>query len=443
MSILKTGFGRADMTPPKYHGLGGFGNDARRVCNHVIDRPMLTCVALADDTGALWLIYSSDTLYVQEKMVALVREAVHEKLDVPKASVLMVATHTHAGPSVYAGDMNETGFYPTFVEAAVKAAGEALADLADSEIFAGSKQVPNMTFVRHYVLDDGTFIGMGFGYPGRNRFHTDISDDQLQVIRFCRENVRDILLVNWQCHATTPSGENLTDLCTAFVGPLRNHLEGLSGCKVIFLQGAAGNLVPSSRIEEENIIPTGDYVAYGRKLAEEAYGLLPELTSVEAGRLIGMQTDYPAAVDHSDDPRAQLAGEVYDKYYELTDATERRQLIKDNGFLSVYHAMHVRGRSRLPEFINMELNALCCGDIAFATVPFEMFNSNGRFVKENSPFRMTFMLAYCNGFNSYLPDDKAFDYECYEVTARRFPRDSAEAVANENIKMLKAIKEEQ
>ena len=443
MTVLKTGFGRADITPPKYHGLAGFGGDFRRICNNIIDRPLLTCVALADDTGALWLIYSSDTLYVHEKMVELVRQAVHEKLDVPEANVLMVATHTHAGPSVYAGDTNETEYYPTYVAAAVKAACEALADLADSEISVGSKDVPNMTFVRHYVLDDGTFIGMGFGHPGRTRFHTDISDDQLQIIRFARQNARDILLVNWQCHATSPSGENQKDLCTAFVGPLRNHLEGLSGCKVIYLQGACGNLVPSSRIEEENIVPVSDYVAYGRKLAEEAFSLLPELESVSGGNLLGKQLEHAAKSDHSDDPRADLAGQVYDAYYKLTDPKERSQLIRENGFNSVYHAMHVRSRSKMPESLSMELNALCAGDIAFATVPFEMFNSNGRFVKENSPFKMTFMLAYCNGFHSYLPDEKAFNYDCYEVNARRYPKGAAEEVANINVSMLKALKEEQ
>lgn len=443
MGILKTGFGRADITPPKYHGLAGFGGDFRRICNNIIDRPLLTCVALADDTGALWLIYSSDTLYVHEKMVELVRQAVHEKLDVSEANVLMVATHTHAGPSVYAGDTNETEYYPTYVAAAVKAAGEALADLADSEISVGSKDVPNMTFVRHYVLDDGTFIGMGFGHPGRTRFHTDISDDQLQIIRFARQDARDILLVNWQCHATSPSGENQKDLCTAFVGPLRNHLEGLSGCKVIYLQGACGNLVPSSRIEEENIVHVGDYVAFGRKLAEEAFSLLPELESVSGGNLLGKQLEHSAKIDHSDDPRAELAGQVYDAYYKLTDPKERSQLIRENGFNSVYHAMHVRSRSKMPESLSMELNALCAGDIAFATVPFEMFNSNGRFVKENSPFKMTFMLAYCNGFHSYLPDEKAFNYDCYEVNARRYPKGAAEEVANINVSMLKALKEEQ
>jgi hypothetical protein len=88
----------------------------------------------------------------------------------------------------------------------------------------------------------------------------------------------------------------------------------------------------------------------------------------------------------------------------------------------------------------MELNVLCAGDIAFATAPFEMFNSNGRYIKENSPFKMTFVLAYCNGFNSYLPDEKAFNYDCYEVNARRFPKGSAEEVAQTNVAMLKQLK---
>ena len=443
MSILKTGFGRADITPPKYHGLAGFGGDFRRVCNYIIDRPLLTCVALVDETGNKSLIYSSDTLYVHEQMVAMVREAVCDELGVPAANVLMVATHTHAGPSVYAGEENITAYYPTYLKAAVQAARDALEDLAPTQIAVGSKLVPNMTFVRHYVLDDGTFIGMGFGHPGRTRFHTDIPDDQLQLIRFTRENARDILLVNWQCHATSPSGETQKDMCSAFVGPLRNHLEGLSGCKVIYLQGACGNLVPSSRIEEENIIPVGDYVAHGRKMAEEAFSLLPELEAVSSGKLYSRQEIYSLAVDHSDDHLADLAAQTYDEYYRLTDPAERRQLIKDRGFNSVYHAMHVRKRRNMPESCEMELNALCAGDIAFATVPYEMFNSNGRFVKENSPFPMTFMLAYCNGFHSYLPDDKAFNYDCYEVNARCYARGSAEEVAQRNVALLKHIKEEQ
>ena len=147
-------------------------------------------------------------------------------------------------------------------------------------------------------------------------------------------------------------------------------------------------------------------------------------------------------MDHSDDSRAELAARIYDEYYALTDPAEQRRLLKDNGFNSVYHAMHVRGRRQLPQAIAMELNALTCGDISFVTAPYEMFNSNGRFVKDNTPYPMTFVLAYCNGFNSYLPDEKAFGYDCYEVNARRFPKGSAEEIANIHVQMLRELKDQ-
>lgn len=112
-------------------------------------------------------------------------------------------------------------------------------------------------------------------------------------------------------------------------------------------------------------------------------------------------------------------------------------------FKSVYHAIHMRKRARMPESLEMELNALCAGDIVFATAPFEMFNSGGRFIKAKSPFKMTFVLACCNGFHSYLPDEKAFDYDRYEVNARRYPKGAAEEVAQNNVNMLHQLKEEQ
>ena len=70
-------------------------------------------------------------------MVELVRQAVHEKLDVPEANVLMVATHTHAGPSVYAGTENIADYYPTYVAAAVMAILQLLRLLL---IFAGNRE---------------------------------------------------------------------------------------------------------------------------------------------------------------------------------------------------------------------------------------------------------------------------------------------------------------
>lgn len=437
--FLKAGFGRADITPEEYYGLAGFGTDGKRICNNILDRPMATCIALSDCEDQVFLLFSSDTLYVSELQTAMVREAITAATGIPGDHVLIVATHTHAGPSVHAGQANIEQYYPLYVRQLTKAAMEALDDLSDAEIYIGQKEIKNMTFVRHYFLDDGTFIGMGYGYPGRTRYHADASDDQMQMIRFLRKGARDVVMVNWQSHATITSGEMRTDMSADYVCAFRDHLEGLSGCKVVFFQGAAGNLVPSSRIEEENIVEH-DHIQYGRKLAEFAFEALSDLTPVDGGSLYSQQICFKAAVDRSDSHLAPLADTVYKAYYATQDAAQRRQLLKDNGFNSVYHAMHVRNRANLPDTIDMELNAMCIGDISFVSAPYEMFNSNGRFVKENSPFPMTFVLAYCNGFNSYLPDEKAFGYDCYEVNARRFPKGTSEEIARLHVRLLKELK---
>lgn len=439
--ILKVGFGRTDITPEQYYGLAGFGTDGRRICDNILDRPMATCVALSDGEGQTFLLFSSDTLYVSELQTALVREAITAATDIPGDHVLIVGTHTHAGPSVYPGQQNIEEYYPRYTRQLTKAAKEALADLGEAEIYIGQKQVRNMTFVRHYILDDGTFIGMGFGYNDRQKFHTDISDDQLQLIRFVRKDARDIVMVNWQCHATITSGDMRTDMSADYVAAFRDHFEGLSGCKVAFYQGAAGNLVPTSRIKEENIVES-DHIQYGRKLAEFAVEALSDTRSVKGGALCARQFCYKAAVDRSDAHLAPLASKVYDAYYATEDGAERRQLLKANGFNSVYHAMHIRNRANLPETIDLELNVLAAGDISFASVPFEMFASNGQYIKQNTPYAMTFILGYCNGFNSYIPDEKAFRYDCYEVNARRFPRGAAEEIAQLHVDMLHDLRKE-
>ena len=84
----------------------------------------------------------------------------------------------------------------------------------------------------------------------------------------------------------------------------------------------------------------------------------------------------------------------------------------------------------------VEINALHAGGVAFATVPYEMFCSNGMFVKNNSPFDITFMLTNCDGTNSYLPDAKAFAYGCYEVNVRVFSNGVAEDIAGKLVAML-------
>lgn len=440
--LIYAGFGRADTTPEEYGPMSGFGTDARRICNNVIDRVMGTCVALSDAQNNTFLLCTVDLLNAKaETVVKAAREAITVATGVPGERIMVAATHTHSGPATYSAEVAFTNRYLNyFGKQMAKAAVDAMADRKEAKIYIGQKIVKNMTFVRHYLMNDGTYGGSCFGsFKSGAKAHLDVADEQMQLIRFVREGARDIVLMNWQSHATFIGHPDEGNMSADYIGVLRNHVEGLTGCHFAFFQGACGNLVPTSRIEEENLIEK-NHIAYGRLLAQKVIEGLEELRPVKGGCIKTKQLQYKAEVDHGDDPRVPDAQYVCDRFYQLEDPKERMALRKQYGFNSIYHATQVINRSRLPAYIEMELDALCIGDISFSTVPYEMFCSNGKYIKDNTPFAMTFVMGYCNGSNSYLADKAAFRYDCYEVNTRRFYEGVAEDVAQTHVKMLESLR---
>lgn len=445
MSVqIKAGFGRADITPQEYTTLAGNGNDPYRMCNNILDRIQGTCVAIQDEAGETVLLCTADLLNAKEEtVVATARKAITEAVGVPEDRIMVGVTHTHAGPSFYTREDERTDrFLDHFGRQMAKAAVDAIADLHEAQIQAGQKIVKNMTFVRHYLMNDGTYAGPNFGsYKSGCKAHADVPDEQLQLIRFVRESARDIVLVNWQCHATITNGLVRGDLSADYPGAMRNHVEGSLGCHCAFFQGACGNLVPASKLPEEMIVEH-DHILYGRKLAEFVMeGLKENMRFVKAGPVRTLQHIHSGLVDHSEDHRVPEAKLVTAGFYDIEDPKERRARLNRYGFNSYLHANQICNRSRMGKTLEIELDAISVGDIAFATAPYEMFNSNGRYVKDNSPFELTFMMAYCNGSNSYIADKAAFRYDCYEVNSRRYVEGEAEKIAETHVMLLNQLKE--
>ena len=449
---LYTGFSRVDVTPEVYRTLAGNGNDFQRKCNLILDRITGTCIAMRDEEGQTVIFCTVDFLNaVKPTVVEGARRAIHEATGVAEDHISVSVTHTHAGPSIYNWDDQDTlDYFAHYRKQMAKAAKEAIEDLKPSEIRIGQRLIPGMTFVRHYIGNDGTYFGPNFG-SGKSgaKAHADIPDDQLQVMRFIREGGRDIVLVNWQSHCTITNGTKdekgrsvtATWMSADYPAAMRNHLEGSLGCYSAFFQGACGNLVPSSRIEGEALAPY-EKEPYGRKLAEFVMDCLNEnMRPVEAGPIRVIQHQFVGTINHEDDHRVADAEAARAGYYEIEEPAERRAQLQRYGFNSVLHANSVVNRSKLAASEELELMAVAIGDISFATAPIEMFNSHGRHIKDNSPFEITFMLAYSNGSHSYIPDLKAFEYDCYEKNTCRFIPGTGEEIAQTHVTLLNQLKE--
>ena len=81
------------------------------------------------------------------------------------------------------------------------------------------------------------------------------------------------------------------------------------------------------------------------------------------------------------------------------------------------------------------------GDIAFVTAPYEMFDVNGMYIKENSPYETTFVMTMANGANSYIAAEYAFEGRgTYEVHNRLLIKGTAEELASTFVDMLNSLK---
>lgn len=444
---LKVGFGRQDITPQEYMEMGGHANDKDRICTVILDRLYGTCIAVRDEAGETFLLCTLDFIHsYQGSVTKYTREAITAATGIPAERIMVSATHLHSGPSG-AGSLPRVLTYMEYLgKQMASAATQALEDLAEAEIFIGHKTVDRMNFERHYITNDGQAFGAGLGSDESGlASHYDKADNQLQVIRFVRKDARDILLVNWQAHVTMVGSGKDTKMSADFVGAMRNHLEGLTGCHAAYYQGACGNLNPTSRISGEQLTENNDYMTYGKLLAEQAVDVMQNMQPVKSGPVRTRHMMYKAPIDHSEDHKVELAKEGMELYNaNKAKNLPREELFKplwDRGFSGRYHAAHVIHRFNAEPYKEVELNVLSAGDISFATAPYEMYASNGMFIKENTPFAMTFVLGYCNGSFNYIVDKKGFENFFYEVKCRRFPEGTAEALVQTHVDMLKEIKE--
>lgn len=74
--------------------------------------------------------------------------------------------------------------------------------------------------------------------------------------------------------------------------------------------------------------------------------------------------------------------------------------------------------------------------IRLNTAPFEIFDTNAMYVKENSPYKMTFYSSCTNGSNSYLSTPPSYEWENSYEAMGVWPVGTAEIVQDAQMTML-------
>ena len=425
---LKIGFARVDITPGVSIPLAGYGNTDKRMSQNVLDPLTTTCVAFTDSQNNTLLLISIDLVKTAVETTDELRKEICSAYGIPESHIMICNTHTHCGPDLLnAEDEAIFRYCPEFVKKVKIAVAEALIDRKSAKLYIGKSNPTGLNWCRHYIRNakETAFIG-----------HRHDSDNQLQLVNVQRENAQDIILMNWQAHPCYYDGSQKYDISADYIHTLRSMTEEQTGAHFVFFQGAACDLTARS------IHIAGDTYDYAKVTVPEILKALANLKPISDGPICVGKKVIPLAVDHSDDDLLEAAKIVIADFCEHYDGQIAKELGAPMGIHSYYHACAISRRAALGAYQNMTIYAASVGELGFTFAPYEMFSSNGAYVKEKSPFEATLMIGCANAACPYIPDDQAFTYGCYEVDSRSFIRGTAEQLADAYIELLGELRTE-
>ena len=414
---LQVGFGRTNITPNYSVPLQG-GDYSKRWSEGVMDYCYATCIAMRSGEDTV-LVYTIDIKLMSGVAYDAMKAAICKKTGVPQENIFMNATHTHSAPAIRYSWNGSAGYVAEFTEAVISAAEEAVLDLAPATAAAGYIETEGMSFVRHYLMSDGSYAGSNFGNENIGRVeHAREADGQMAVVQFKRsEGKKDVILVNFGTHPVF-NGSGVDKMISAdFPSPLRQYVEQNTDSLVAYFTAAAGDQVCRSNLPGRGQVEAkSDYVKYGEILGQYAIDALATLTPVEGDsiRLINRDMTYATNKENLDKTPEQMNGP--------------------------YEQIWIGKRAKLGPTKTMTLRTLAVGSLGFVSAPYEMFGEQGKYIKDNSPFATTVVMTCGEGDNSYVSNIAGFEYNCYEAQVCFYARGVAEQAAKDFVSMLEELK---
>ncbi len=386
------------------------------------------------------LIIGMDVRNVYGYFSAAVRPMISEATGVPVENIILHTPHNHSSPDCSAEndptvmDWRERIGYPAIVEAAKGAVRDAK---TVTGMEGGETVTQQVSFVRRYKMADGSWYAIASTSKGEKVAHESDADLSLRAVRITREGGKDIIMVSYQVHAAGGLGEQKFQINADFVGPLRDKLEEETGGLVMYMQGACGNTNYSTRIVAEKPLKK-DYYGVGYELARASVEALSKAEPLDFSTLKLRTDTLTCVVNHTTDWKVDQAREVANE----TDPDKQMELAAMYNMAPKYEPGIIIRRAGLPETEEMELATVAIGDLAMGFFPFEMFDTNGKQIRDASPYKMTFPCGYSLNYRGYMPSCSAVPHGGYEVFMCRYIAGTGESVALALLENFQKMKSE-
>jgi hypothetical protein len=410
--MLKAGFARLDITPPLGTPLAGYQRP--RFANGVLDPIEVNAVALNDGDKTLIMI-AADVEGMDVADAKHIKKLIFDRTGIPAEYVVVSALHQHT-TYIMKHKVLEN-LTPAFAEVVYTkfcdVAQMAIDDMQECELSVAEKETAEpLAFVRRYILKDGKTVTNPTPkqIPEIERRCSE-ADNTVRLLRFKRENAKDIALVNFSTHPDVVHGEKVSadwpgftrrfveadapDVsCLVFVGAEgdSNHLDHIGGIRNGYAHSIHMGRVIADTVKEmwDNTVPK-------------------KCESISAA----VQTVYN---------KANTEGE------ELYDESKAKLIARENGTLGynpeieevAFARRVVAIRESMTIYHSLPITVVSLGEIVIVGLGGEPFTDYAKSVREVSGDRFAMTFALTNGHQGYLPTAAAFREGGYEAKGSKF-----------------------
>ena len=412
---FKAGFAERDITPALgMEQPGGYGKVFHRTFH---DACKVRAVVFDDGRSRVALV-GIDSLFIRREVVEPVRAEIAQKCGIPPQAILIGASHSHSsGPvgMVMPGEFDDASPLVKMLAYEKSSCADAkYLDLVHRQIVAavcaadhsraearcgvGAGIEDKVAFNRRFRMINGRSAT----HPGK--CNPDIVepagpiDPEVGVVGAWDKQGKLIgCVVNYACHATCNPG----GISANWIYYMEQTIRGAFGpdVVVVFLQGACGDVTQvDNRNPNANPGPEQWARLVGGRVGAEAVKVL---LTIDAGALVPLDVKRK----YIEIPRRVPRPERVAKCREMVAQDPRKvgavewTFAKEIVILDTILAKHPVAK--------VEVQAIQVGPAVFLTNPAEFFCQLGLDIKQQSPFKFTFVVELANDCVGYVPTEEA------------------------------------
>ena len=445
--LLQVGFAQVDITPVRPTPMAGYYG--KRLSTETHD-PLWAKATVMDDGKNSIAMISIDLIATTHWLTDETRRIIKSLCGLAPEQVLITATHSHTGPVLFdpkssrynrfGNDADETKQYMLELpNKLAESVAKAVAAKLPVTVRHATGQETQLAFNRRFFMTDGT-VGWNPGkLNSRIVREAGPTDDRLPMVAFYNQQ-RQLagLLSNFSIHLDTVGGTQwsadmpfaLEQALAKVFGP-KCHLQYSTGCC-----GDVNHIDVRHAFDQKG---HAEAARIGTRLAGAVLRSMNSLESTTTDRLHATKQIVKLPLrKHLDDEKLNPKV-VADRIEWAKSISERANSDKPAPFMEMVEAfriLDVDGRNGEP--IEAEVQVISLGkDIAWVSMPGEIFVQLGLAIKDGSPFVTTTISELANGSVGYVPTRQAYAQGNYEVVSARCSEGSGEMLVDSALQQLR------